>query len=116
MSDILVVDATSSDLGGGAKRRRRRSPTLVGEGTAAESCRPTSEQMICDVLHLALVATQLQVVWHARANTAERAMQLLDQAFREIRVRNEKQANRPMMTESCATLSNNSVSSKGRTS
>ena len=29
---------------------------------------------------------------HARAITAEGAMQLLDQAFREIRVRNEEEA------------------------
>jgi hypothetical protein len=42
--------------------------------------------VICDALYLALVATQLRVVWHARAITAERAMQLVDQAFREIRV------------------------------
>jgi hypothetical protein len=66
---------------------------LVGEGTIAENCCPTTEQVICDALHLALVATHLRVVWHARAITGEGAMQLLDQAFREIRVRNEEEAN-----------------------
>jgi hypothetical protein len=44
--------------------------------------------VICQALHLALVATHLRVVWHARAITAERAMQLLDQTFGEIHVRN----------------------------
>jgi hypothetical protein len=57
----------------------------------AENRRP-SEQVICDALHLALAATHLRVVWHAGAITAEGAMQLLDQAFREIRVRNEEDA------------------------
>ena len=101
MSDILVVDATSSDFGGGAKGRRRRSAASVGEGTIAETIRPTPDQVICDALHLALVATHLRVVWHARAITAEGAMQLLDRAFREIRVRHEEQANGEM-TDSCS--------------
>ena len=35
---------------------------------------------MCDGLHLALVATHLRVVWHARVITGERAMHLLDQA------------------------------------
>ena len=87
------MDATSSDSGGGAEGRRRRSSASVGEATIAEKCRPTSEQVICDALHLALVATQLRMVWHARAITVERAMQLLDPAVREICVRNEVQAN-----------------------
>ena len=86
MRDIVVLDPNRSETGGDATRLRRRSPASVGEATIAEKCRPTSEQVICDALYLALVATQLRVVWHARAITAERAMQLLDQAFREIRV------------------------------
>ena len=93
MRDIVVVDSARSETGGGATRHRRRSSASVGEGTIAENCRPTTEQVIRDALHLALVATHLRVVWHARAITAEGAMQLLDQAFREIRVRNEEEAN-----------------------
>ena len=93
MRDIVVVDSASSEIGGGATRRRRRSSASVGEGTIAENCRPTTDQVICEALHLALVATHLRVAWHARAITAEGAMQLLDQAFREIRVRNEEEAN-----------------------
>jgi hypothetical protein len=49
--------------------------------------------VIGEALNLALVATHLQVAWHARAITAEGARQLLDQAFREIWVRNEEEAN-----------------------
>ena len=116
MSDILVVDATSSDLGGGAKGRRRRSAASVGEGTTALNCPPTSDQVICEALHLALVATHLRVAWHARAITAEGAMQLLDRAFREIRVRHEEQAN-CNMTGSCSEQSRNRASSRiGETS
>ena len=68
---------------------------------ARRQCHPTRDQVICDALDLALVATHLRVVWHARAITAESAMQLLDQAFREIRVRHEEQANGEM-TDSCS--------------
>lgn len=100
------MDATSSDMGGGAKGRRRRSSASVGEGTIAENFPPTLDQVICEALHLALVATHLRVVWHARAITAEGAMQLLDQAFREIRVRHEEQANCEM-TNSCSEQSHN---------
>jgi hypothetical protein len=91
--DIVVLDSANSDTDGGATRRRRQSSAPVGEGTSAENRRPTTDQVICEALHLALVATHLRVAWHARAITAERAMQLLDQAFREIRVRNEEEAN-----------------------
>ena len=116
MGDLLVVDATSSDLGGGAKGRRRRSSSSVGEGTIAQKCPPTADQVICEALHLALVATQLRVDWHAQAITAEAVMQLLDQAFRQIRVRHEEQANCEM-TDSCSEQSHNWVSSRiGETS
>ena len=79
----MLLDSPSSESGGGATKRRSSS-ALLEEPTGAETCRPTSEQVICDALHLALVATHLRVVWHARAMTGEGAMQLLDQAFREI--------------------------------
>ena len=97
MGDIVVLNSTSIETDGGATRRRRRSLASatcheVGKETIAENRRPTSEQVIFDALHLALVATHLRVVWHAGAITAEGAMQLLDQAFREIRVRNEEDA------------------------
>jgi hypothetical protein len=98
-------------MGGGAKGRRRRSSASFGEGSIAESCRWSPDQVICEALHLALVATQLRVVWHARAITAEGAMQLLDQVFREIRVRHEEQANCEM-TDSCSEQSHNLASSE----
>jgi hypothetical protein len=66
------------------------SSAFVEEGPIAENCRPKTELVICDGLHLALVATHLRVAWHARVITGERAMQLLDQAFRDIRVHNEE--------------------------
>jgi hypothetical protein len=97
MCDIVVLGSASSEMGGGETMPRRRASASaicheVGEGAIADTCRPTSEQVICDALHLALVATHLRVVWHARAITAEGAIQLLDQAFRQIRVRNEEEA------------------------
>jgi hypothetical protein len=116
MGGILVVDATSSDLGGGAKGRRRRSSASVREGTIAENCRRTPDQVICEALHLALVATQLRVAWHARAITAGGAMQLLDQACREIRARQKEQPNCEV-ADSCSERSHNWVSSRiGETS
>jgi hypothetical protein len=45
------------------------------------------EQVACDALCLALVATQLRVAWHAGAISAERAMEMLDRASCEIRLR-----------------------------
>jgi hypothetical protein len=90
--DIVVLDSPSNETGGGATRRRGSSAS-IGEGTRAENCRPTTDQVICEALRLALVATHLRVAWHARVMTAEGAMQLLDQAFREICVRNEEEAN-----------------------
>jgi hypothetical protein len=110
MRDLFVVDLANSGTGGGATRLDRLSSALVGEGTIAENGRPTTEQVVCDALHLALVTTHLRVVWHARVVTAERAMQLLDQAFREIRVHNEEEEiNRDA---SYSELPNNSVSRK----
>ena len=82
--DLFLVDSADSETGGGSTRLGRFSSASVGEGTIAENGRPTTEQVICDALRLALVATHLRVVWHARVITAESAMQLLDQAFREI--------------------------------
>ena len=43
------------------------------------------EQVVCRSLQLALVATQLRVAWHAGAVSADRAMEILDQQFCEIR-------------------------------
>ena len=86
MRDEVVLDfASNGTRGGDTSRRRRASASChdVGEGAIAESCRPTSEQVICAALRLALVATQMRILWHAGAITAERAMQLLDQASRE---------------------------------
>ena len=45
------------------------------------------DQVICDAVRLALVATELRVAWHAGAISAERAMEMLDPALCEIRHR-----------------------------
>jgi hypothetical protein len=45
------------------------------------------EQVTCDALRLALVATELRVAWHAGAISAERAMEMLDRASCEIHPR-----------------------------
>ena len=74
------------------------TPAAVQRGAAGLS-RPT-DQVICEALRLALVATQLRVAWHAGAMTAEGAMQLLDQALREICVRNGQEANPTERTDS----------------
>jgi hypothetical protein len=88
--DLVVVDSANSETGGRATTPGRLSSPLVGEGPIAGHCRPKTEQVMCDGLHLALVATHLRVAWHARVITGEKAMPLLDQVFRDIRVRNEE--------------------------
>ena len=52
----------------------------------------SSEKTICDALRIALVVTQLRMVWHAGAVSGEEAMELLDQAFSEIRLRTSPSA------------------------
>lgn len=44
-----------------------------------------SEAVTCDALHLALIVTQLLVAWHAGVTSADKAMDLLNQALAEIR-------------------------------
>jgi hypothetical protein len=45
------------------------------------------DQVTCDAIRLALAATQLRVAWHAGAISAERAMEMLDRTFCQIRLR-----------------------------
>jgi hypothetical protein len=46
------------------------------------------ERVICDALRLALVAMDLRTAWHAGVLSAERAMDMLDHAFCEVRPAN----------------------------
>ena len=110
MRDLSLLDSVDSETGGGETRLGRFASALVGEGTIADNGPPTTERVICDALRLALVTTHLRMVWHARVITAERAMQLLDQAFREIRVHNENEEIE--RDASCSEQPNNSANRK----
>jgi hypothetical protein len=54
---------------------------MISEDSIADS---GDEQVVCNALLLALVATQLRVAWHAGAVSAERAMEILDQQSRRV--------------------------------
>ena len=47
---------------------------------------PGNEQLTCDALLLAIVSTRLRVAWHAGALSAEKAMEMLDQALCRLRL------------------------------
>jgi hypothetical protein len=60
--DLFFVDSANNETGNAETRDSRLSSALVGEGAIVESGNLTTEQVICDALHLALVATHLRVV------------------------------------------------------
>ena len=63
------------------------APPAKGQGAVGE-CRDTTsgdDQLVCDALRLALVATRLRVAWHAGAIGADKAMEVLDQSICKIR-------------------------------
>ena len=47
---------------------------------------PGDEQLTCDAILLAIVSTQPRVAWHASALSAEKAMDMLDQALCRLRL------------------------------
>ena len=70
----------------GSQTERTASDERERDRTMSEDSITDSgdEQVICQALRLALVATQLRVAWHAGAISPDRAMEILDQQFFEI--------------------------------